>query len=1250
MISDNYSDKKILLPTPLNEFCEALRDEITAAKRNESSSAVPLVNGRRIAQLGKSYQYVFDIENILNMPSDSPGDLYVEGGKAIDAVVVSVNGLSITLSIPENLGQFVPNASLRSNLTMLMKKLVERIEGFGSKSNVVGDRILGTSDVSGDPDFNNISSDLNPEQKEAVAASIGRDLTFIFGPPGTGKTQTIGEIGKKLYKSNRPVLLVSHTNSAVDLAILRIAEGATSEELKNGSILRIGEPKDERLKKEKHPLLLSTHIDGRAEELSQRRDTCKYELNALTEKTIELTQRIEICEWLDEARDDIEKMTTRLNSIISEEKKLSSLLAKQSELASSFSEIEKAADAANEIKEVMQTKTTLESDIIALSNDIDERNRTNDKLIGKLNEASNLLSELKSSSWIKRKWKGLPEIEDQENLVNQLREKTSVAEDKINSLQQNLKNSKNQRSGLSARIDSFKAKYSAMPNELIKKRESLFKEMKGLKTDIEELRTETSMARLDIEDVLKSRLSVLEQLRLSNRSRGSAEEMLKAIKMAYSAAVSKYSGKSLSVMRQELEKMNARITKLQNEIIQIEEMLEKLEETVIKEATVIATTLTRAYLRDAIQSRRFDTVILDEASMAPIPALWIAAGLADNNAVVVGDPQQLPPIVVSERAAPKKWLGKDIFDVAGVTNDSLHCVHLKNQYRMHPNISRIVNRLIYGNILRDDPSVSNEESELHMKDWYRFDWPYDNSVLLVDTGSLDAWVTSVNQGRNPSRLNFLSATTCLDIATKLLKDDRVQPGQDKPPRIIIACPYRPHAKLLKLLIRQQNLEDEVQAGTAHSFQGAEADVVILDMVNDEPHWRVGMFMHNLDPTTKRLLNVSITRAKRRLIVVGDFTYIQKGARKAFIGRDLVPLLINSYPKVDAVDIVPSGLSARVAKAQQSIISGELSPECKRFVVTQDKFFPLLVKDIDGAQNTVIIYSAFLTADRIGQLHPTLKAAIERNINVYLVTKPLSDRGKKERQHYRRIETTLANWGIIVIHKQRMHEKIVIIDDSILWMGSLNPLSFRNTQEIMERRHSKEVVNNYVNTLKITDLISEYSDGTPTCPICGSEMMASEGADDPFYWKCTEPDCYSRSIDSPKIENGEIRCYNCNGRVEYGEWGGKPHWRCVENKRHRQKIARSHVKLPKMRKLIPKRELAKLENIFNLKHKEPETAKKGNSGTATSRYIQGDLFDISKPKETRKQDPGNITKDEKASPKSGPNSAENRINDLLMNDN
>ena len=99
---------------------------------------------------------------------------------------------------------------------------------------------------------------------------------------------------------------------------------------------------------------------------------------------------------------------------------------------------------------------------------------------------------------------------------------------------------------------------------------------------------------------------------------------------------------------------------MDSEIEGIDEALKMVEDLVIAHATVVATTLTRAYLRDSIQSRRFDTVILDEASMAPIPALWVAASLAGCNAVVVGDFKQLPPIVLSESELAKKWLGRRI--------------------------------------------------------------------------------------------------------------------------------------------------------------------------------------------------------------------------------------------------------------------------------------------------------------------------------------------------------------------------------------------------------------------------------------------------------------------------------------------------------------------------------------------------------------------------------------------------------------
>jgi hypothetical protein len=125
-----------------------------------------------------------------------------------------------------------------------------------------------------------------------------------------------------------------------------------------------------------------------------------------------------------------------------------------------------------------------------------------------------------------------------------------------------------------------------------------------------------------------------------------------------------------------------------------------------------------------------------------------------------------------------------------------------------------------------------------------------------------------------------------------------------------------------------------------------------------------------------------------------------------------------------------------------------------------------------------------------------------------------------------------------------------------------------------------------------------------CPICGSEMVAAEGLQDPFYWRCVNDGCYSRSIGQPYPFDGMLRCSSgsCNSAVEFGYRGDEPHWRCIENKHHRQKIFKSHLRLPKMAALIPKKEYKKVCKLLGI-----ETF--GEISTSLSiPQAQMDLFD------------------------------------------
>jgi hypothetical protein len=76
----------------------------------------------RIGQRGAGFQYVFLVETALNLPDDSPADLHVPSlRQRLEATIVSLEGLSVTVSVPVDIGEFVPRARLQSDLTHLLR-------------------------------------------------------------------------------------------------------------------------------------------------------------------------------------------------------------------------------------------------------------------------------------------------------------------------------------------------------------------------------------------------------------------------------------------------------------------------------------------------------------------------------------------------------------------------------------------------------------------------------------------------------------------------------------------------------------------------------------------------------------------------------------------------------------------------------------------------------------------------------------------------------------------------------------------------------------------------------------------------------------------------------------------------------------------------------------------------------------------------------------------------------------------------
>ena len=126
-------------------------------------------------------------------------------------------------------------------------------------------------------------------------------------------------------------------------------------------------------------------------------------------------------------------------------------------------------------------------------------------------------------------------------------------------------------------------------------------------------------------------------------------------------------------------------------------------------------------------------------------------------------------------------------------------------------------------------------------------------------------------------------------------------------------------------------------------------------------------------------------------------------------------------------MIPDGLAARSAKAQSKVLGDEAEPEFDRIIVTQDQFYPYLRSDISRARERVVIYSAFLTVDRITILEPSIRAAYERGVMIYVVTKSLQDRNKRDVAKYpdealelRKIKTTSFPDTFIAHHLSSGH--------------------------------------------------------------------------------------------------------------------------------------------------------------------------------------------------------------------------------------
>jgi RecA/RadA recombinase len=557
----------------------------------------------------------------------------------------------------------------------------------------------------------------------------------------------------------------------------------------------------------------------------------------------------------------------------------------------------------------------------------------------------------------------------------------------------------------------------------------------------------------------------------------------------------------------------------EKEISSIQEEISQKRNEIMQKSKVIACTAYRPLLDKEIIEMKFDCVVVDEASMLQLPLYYCAAALVRSRIVVAGDFRQLPPIVrvgsnsgksdspsALIEAEMKELLTQNAFTKSGVIAKSKlgekapELVALRDQYRMREPISNLISETFYPeHTLRTVAEKTDKPT------------PWGNEAFIFfDTTSLEPESSTVN---GKSRRNLMHALTVQAIAEKLFADGWELNSTAKKSFGIIT-PYAKQSSFIEGLL-VSDTEKHVKGGvsTVHRFQGNERDLMIIDLtkVSSVPEPSLGNFIGHPDPLAPEnaMWNVAISRARQHVIVVADVKTLEQNGN-ALISQ-LVAKMKPNLRVIDAKTIIDSEL-LQSTKSTPKSSAGSIA------WYTGEGFYRAFEKDLKNTKAKVFLASPFTTAqgtERWMQIFRDLRA---KDVEIIGFTKPVNEKDSNT-------NSAEIHAGLEAVFKElrpvsKMHEKLAVFDQRIVWLGSLNILSHKNSTEIMVRIDSPDFAQS------ITD---EYQHQRT---LFGRQKKVYEAGKQPKIGdKCDRPGCGGTLILKPAGVSKSGRAYpaflSCN---------------------------------------------------------------------------------------------------------------------------
>ena len=317
---------------------------------------------------------------------------------------------------------------------------------------------------------------------------------------------------------------------------------------------------------------------------------------------------------------------------------------------------------------------------------------------------------------------------------------------------------------------------------------------------------------------------------------------------------------------QKLERLKSRATELEI----------RINSELLGEARVIACTLVGSAHR-LLEGMKFGTLFIDEAAQALEAACWIPMRRA-SRVILAGDHCQLPPTVKSI-AALRAGLGKTLMERIAENKPEVVTL-LKIQYRMNEEIMRFSSDWFYHGEVESAPQIK-----------YRSILEDDSPITWIDTSNEENQVTiegdDVVSGEKRDEMNFheqfvgesfgrinkaeadLTLLTLAEYLTQVGKRRVLEESID----VGIISPYRAQVQYLKRLLKKYEFFKPyrrlISVNTVDGFQGQERDVILISLVRSNDEGQIG-FLKDL-----RRMNVAMTRARMKLIILGDKSTMTK---------------------------------------------------------------------------------------------------------------------------------------------------------------------------------------------------------------------------------------------------------------------------------------------------------------------------------------------------------------------------------------